>query len=383
MTGGRQGISNEMTSLSIRNITKRFGGLPILDNISIDIEDGEFFSLLGPSGCGKSTLLRIIAGLEQADSGTIAVGGDSIDHLPPQRRGIGFVFQNYALWPHMTVLDNVLFGLKANGTPPSVRKKRVENVLELVQLSHLRARFPHELSGGQQQRVALARALAIRPSVILLDEPLSNLDARLRLDIRNELAALHRELGTTTVYVTHDQDDALSLSNRIALVNSGQVAQIGTPTQLYFTPQSKFVGEFLGSTNLIDATAYKPGIHDELHVSINGISHAPIILHQKLALASSEDKINGTLSIRPESIRASCNPDEQSGKLEAVVVSRQFRGFYELIELRLKNGVTLNQITTERSPDDGVVEGATAYITWTASDLLFLPESMEKACARA
>lgn len=311
------------------------------------------------------------------------MGEKSIDLLPPQKRGIGFVFQNYALWPHMTVLDNVLFGLKANGTPAGVGKKRANHVLELVQLGHLSRRFPHELSGGQQQRVALARALAIQPSIILLDEPLSNLDARLRIDIRGELSLLHRELGTTTVYVTHDQDDALSLSNRIALVNSGKVSQIGTPRELYHQPRSTFVAEFLGTSNLIAATARRSVIAGELQVSIAGISHSPITLCQHLSDPHSGETIAGALCVRPESIRSSSTANAQSSILKASIVSRQFRGFYELIELRLENGSTITQIVSDSSPDCDLTQGSTVYISWDRRDLLFLPDSMEKACARA
>lgn len=311
------------------------------------------------------------------------MGGEPIDHLPPQKRGIGFVFQNYALWPHMTVLDNVLFGLKAKGTTPGVCKKRAEDALELVQLCHLSRRFPHELSGGQQQRVALARALAIQPSIILLDEPLSNLDARLRIDIRGELSSLHRELGTTMVYVTHDQEDALSLANRIALVHSGKVSQIGTPREIYLRPQSRFVAEFLGTSNLITATAHRTAEVDELQISITGISHSPIILRQSLPGSLSGEQITGALCIRPETIRTSSTTDVQSSTLEALVVSRQFRGFYELVELRLENGATITQITSDNNTDGDLTEGSTVYISWELRDLLFLPDTVEKACARA
>ena len=227
-----------MAALTISKVSKSFGPQSVLSEISLEISSGEFFFILGPSGCGKSTLLRIIAGLERADGGTIAIDGAVVNSVPPQKRGIGMVFQHYALWPHMTVAQNVRFGLEVQRLSQDEQRLRMNDALEAVRMLGFEHRYPHELSGGQQQRVALARALALQPRVILMDEPLSNLDARLRDEIRAELLALHRELKLTIIYVTHDQEDALALATRMAILNAGQLVQLGTPQELYRHPSS-------------------------------------------------------------------------------------------------------------------------------------------------
>lgn len=240
-----------MSSLSLRGIEKSFGNTPVVRDLSLEVSRGELFFILGPSGCGKSTLLRIVAGLEKPERGSVYLDDRCIDHVPPQQRGIGMVFQNYALWPHLTVWQNISFGLEVRKLPRGEVAQRVQSALELVRLSPFAHRYPHEISGGQQQRVALARALAIEPHIILLDEPLSNLDARLREEIRGELAALHARLGITMVYVTHDQDDALILADRVALLNQGSIEQIGTPRAVYESPRTIFAAQFFGAANLI------------------------------------------------------------------------------------------------------------------------------------
>jgi putative spermidine/putrescine transport system ATP-binding protein len=245
-----------MSSLSLNGVSKAFAGTQVLSGISLEIASGEFFSLLGPSGCGKSTLLRIIAGLETPDSGVVAVNGSTINHVPPQRRGIGMVFQQYALWPHMTIAQNVRFGLESQQLSETERDGRMKRALERVQMLSFMSRYPHEISGGQQQRVALARALALQPAIILLDEPLSNLDARLRVEIRQELSELHRTLGTTTIYVTHDQEDALALSSRIAVMHSGTIQQVGAPREIFEHPRSVFTARFIGDANLLPCTVH-------------------------------------------------------------------------------------------------------------------------------
>ncbi len=291
------------TRIDLDQITKTFGAGPgkakAVDHVSLLIEPGELFFLLGPSGCGKTTLLRMIAGFIEPTSGRIAFNGREVTNTPPNKRNTGMVFQSYALWPHMTVEQNVAFGLSIRKTPAAAKDRAVKEALEAVQMLEYAKRKPNQLSGGQQQRVALARALVIRPDVLLLDEPLSNLDAKLRLDLRSEIRKICKSAGLTTVYVTHDQKEALSMADRIAIMKSGQLQQLGTPQDLYRHPESPFVASFLGETNFIEA---KVAGHD-----------AP----DRLALETSAGKLLATIrsgenysagqrvtcSVRPESIR--------------------------------------------------------------------------------
>jgi iron(III) transport system ATP-binding protein len=240
--------------IEIEKVTKRFGELAAVNAVNLSIEQGELFTLLGPSGCGKTTLLRLIAGFYTADEGLIRFGDRVINAVPPHERGIGMVFQNYALWPHMTVAQNVAYGLKLRKVPAPAMAERVGSVLAKVGLSGLDARYPGQLSGGQQQRVALARALVLNPQILLLDEPLSNLDAKIRVQVRSEIGKLQKDLGITTIYVTHDQEEALALSDRIAVFNQGKLSQCGPPKALYERPTTRFVADFIGINNLIEGT---------------------------------------------------------------------------------------------------------------------------------
>jgi len=240
--------------ISVENLTKRFGPLAVVSEVSLSIEEGELFTLLGPSGCGKTTLLRLIAGFYAPDGGEIRFDDRVVNAVPPHERGIGMVFQNYALWPHMTVSENVSYGLKLRKVAVPEIAERVRAVLDKVKLAGLGDRYPGQLSGGQQQRVALARALVLNPQILLLDEPLSNLDAKIRIQVRAEIRKLQKELGITTIYVTHDQEEALTLSDRIAVFNQGKVFQIGPPKALYERPANRFVADFIGINNLVDGT---------------------------------------------------------------------------------------------------------------------------------
>jgi spermidine/putrescine ABC transporter ATP-binding subunit len=240
--------------VSIRNVTKRFpGGIVAVDDVSFDIDQNEFFALLGPSGCGKTTLLRMISGLETPTAGRIVIGGEDMALTPPNKRPTNMVFQSYAVFPHMTVAENVAYGLKVTGVPADETKRRVAEGLDMVKLTHLAGRKPDQMSGGQRQRVALARALVKRPKVLLLDEPLSALDAKLRDEMRLELTRLQENVGITFIIVTHDQDEALSMASRIAVMEKGAVQQIATPAELYEHPSNRFVADFIGKVNLIDA----------------------------------------------------------------------------------------------------------------------------------
>jgi iron(III) transport system ATP-binding protein len=240
--------------IGVGGVTRRFGGVTAVDGVSLDIADGELFTLLGPSGCGKTTLLRLIAGFYRPDAGVIRFGDRVVNDIPPHARNIGMVFQNYALWPHMTVFQNVAYGLRLRRLPSGELRDRVAEGLRKVNLVGLEARYPGQLSGGQQQRVALARALVLNPDILLLDEPLSNLDAKIRVQVRAEIRRLQRDLQITTVYVTHDQEEALSLSDRVAVMREGRVLQVGVPRDLYERPQSRFVADFVGTNNLIPGT---------------------------------------------------------------------------------------------------------------------------------
>ena len=238
-------------NIQLKDIVKRFGTLEAVSHVSLQINDGELFTLLGPSGCGKTTILRLIGGFHKPDHGEIYFDGKPVTPIPPYERNIGMVFQNYALWPHMTISDNITYGLKLKKIPRAEIANKVSQVLKLVNLTGLEKRFPGQLSGGQQQRVALARALVLNPDVLLLDEPLSNLDAKIRIQVRAEIRKLQKELGITTIYVTHDQEEALTLSDRIAVINLGKLLQIGSPRDLYERPENPFVADFIGINNLI------------------------------------------------------------------------------------------------------------------------------------
>jgi iron(III) transport system ATP-binding protein len=238
-------------AIRVEHLVKSFGRVRAVDDVSFEAAAGELFFLLGPSGCGKTTLLRAVAGFAEPDAGEIYLGGRKITRVPPHRRNTGMVFQSYALWPHMTVLENVTFGLGLRGRSRAERKREAMAALETVQLAELAARKPNQLSGGQQQRVALARALALRPDALLLDEPLSNLDASLRLEMRGEIRRIHRETGLTILYVTHDQKEALSLADRVALMREGRIVQLGSPREMYARPASHFAAAFLGEMNFV------------------------------------------------------------------------------------------------------------------------------------
>ncbi|WP_395714636.1 ABC transporter ATP-binding protein [Reyranella sp.] len=244
-----------MAEIVISGVSRSFGTVRAVDQVDLTVGDGEFFTLLGPSGCGKTTLLRMIAGFCELDRGAIRFGRTRIDQLPAHVRDIGMVFQNYAVFPNLTVAGNVAYGLKARKVAGTEIDRRVDEALALVQLSGYGARWPHQLSGGQLQRVAIARALVIRPQVLLFDEPLSNLDARLRVNMRTEIRELQKSLGITAIYVTHDQEEAMSVSDRIALMNAGRLEQVGVPVDIYRHPVSRFAAEFMGTTNLLAGSA--------------------------------------------------------------------------------------------------------------------------------
>ena len=291
-----------MGSIRIENVSKWYGDYHALNDFSLDIADGEFVALLGPSGCGKTTLLRSIAGLETINDGAIHIGDKLVSKggftLPPEKRNLGLIFQSYALWPHMSVFKNVAYSLKVHGWKPDALNDRVEEVLEMVGLGHLKNRYPSELSGGQMQRVAVARSLAPNPVVLLFDEPLSNLDAKLREKMRFELRELQQEIGTTAVYVTHDQGEAMAISDRIVLMDQGEIVQIGTGRQLYETPVTRFVAEFVGLSNFIPGTLVgEPDAAGFVDIEIAG---GTVLRGASLPGTTGTDVL---LSIRPEAVK--------------------------------------------------------------------------------
>jgi putative spermidine/putrescine transport system ATP-binding protein len=246
-----------MSYLEIRNVSLAYGATPVLRDISLDIDEGEMHVLLGPSGCGKTTLLRSIAGLSQAQGGSISLQGRRIDGLHPKDRGVAMVFQNYALFPNMTVTENLAFGLEQKGLPKAEIAAKVESALGMVALTDRAAARPHQLSGGQKQRVALARALVLEPKVLLLDEPLSALDAQIRKRLRDELRRIQREIGLTAILVTHDQEEAIALGTRIAVMDAGRLSQVGTPEEVYYRPANLFVARFMGDMNILDPASVR------------------------------------------------------------------------------------------------------------------------------
>ena len=330
-----------MVSISIQNLTKRFGTATVLKDVSLEIEAGELFFLLGPSGCGKTTRLRHIAGFYQPDAGRILFDGQDVTHVPPHRRNTGMVFQSYALWPHLNVAQNVAFGLEERNRPQPEIEKRVADALEMVKLGGLGARKIQQLSGGQQQRVALARALVIRPKCLLLDEPLSNLDAKLRIEMRAEIRRLCKESGLTGIYVTHDREEALSMGDRIAIMEAGKLIQVGDPMEVYRDPVNRMTAEFMGETNFIEGNVgretSREGLYDvdtpygQLRARPNQADFKPVQGQPVL------------LSLRPEAITFGELADTPN-RLIAKIIRATYLGAMMQYELEGKDGTTLRII---------------------------------------
>ncbi len=318
------------TGVSLVNLRRTYGALHALDGLSLDIAPGEMVVLLGPSGCGKTTALRILAGLDHANEGQVVVGGEDISRVPANKRDMGMVFQAYSLFPHMTVRDNVAFGLRLRGQERGRRLQRARDMLDLVGLSQFEDRFAHQLSGGQQQRVALARALAIEPAVLLLDEPLSALDAKVRVQLREEIRRVQLDVGTTTLFVTHDQEEALAVADRVGVMKSGRLDQIAPPTELYARPATRFVAEFVGLSNRV---------------------RAEVSARQVTLLGSRVEVLDGSVEdgpghalVRPESVRVTPAEGGVEGEAQAGVepnarvVSVAFLGPFSRVQCRLHDG---------------------------------------------
>ncbi len=366
-------------AVEVRDLVKQFpnpggGVVNAVDHVTLQIEDGEFFSLLGPSGCGKTTTLRILAGFERPTSGEVRIKGRLVNSVPPYARPVNMVFQNYALFPHMTVFQNVAFGLEMERVPKAEIERRVEAALALVRMAGMGARHPAQLSGGQQQRIALARALVKRPSVLLLDEPLGALDLKLRKEMQLELKALQQQVGITFVYVTHDQEEALTMSDRIAVMNQGKVLQIGPPAEIYERPNCRFVADFIGETNFLEGTLAR--IEDGRasvevtgeRMQVVGLAQGALHLGQRV-----------TVSVRPEKIRLHTTPPQVTTNCFAGQVQDiAYIGSDTRVVVRLSPSLVLsvweqNRIST-LDLEATFTRGQAVWVTWLPENALVLGE---------
>jgi iron(III) transport system ATP-binding protein len=357
-------------NLEVEQVIKRYGDVTALAEVSLGIRGGEFFTLLGPSGCGKTTLLRCVAGFLALDGGQLVCDGGRLDRLPAHKRDIGMVFQNYAIFPHLTVWENVAYGLRARRLPAEQIRQRADEALRLVQMEALAGRRPDQLSGGQQQRVALARAMAIRPRLLLMDEPLSNLDAKLRVEMRTEIRRLQRELGITTVYVTHDQEEALAISERLAVMNAGRVEQVGFPWDVYQAPQSAFVAQFIGTSNaLTGRVAGRTGAWTGVDVSGWRLFARPADALGDRALAV----------FRPEAATLLRDDERPPGPTvgEGEILSREFLGSVFRYRIRLDGGALIH--LDEHKPAAATLrrEGERVRFLLSPADVMLFPAEGE------
>ena len=352
------------TYLSIQNVKKSFGQTTVVQDFNLDIAKGEFVSFLGPSGCGKTTVLRMVAGFEEPTSGSIVVSGKDITRLKPNQRNIGMVFQAYALFPNLTVAQNVAFGLKVAGVSKADSDARVKEMLSIIKLpiDEFGARYPYQLSGGQQQRIALARALAPSPKLLLLDEPLSALDAKVRVSLREEIRSIQQKLGITTIFVTHDQEEALSISDRIAVMYGGRAEQVGAPFEIYNRPASKFVANFVGTLNVLEGTV------SDASTGAVRVAAQELSLKGKLNGSKNGDALS--LALRPEAISLRRRPDHDA-TLSGTIADVHFLG--SVIRVRVGIGgsvVSLDTFNTSHTPPP--VVGQPAEISFSSGDVLVL-----------
>ena len=348
--------------ISFRNVTKQFGDFTAVDDLSLDVYEREFFALLGASGCGKSTLLRMLAGFEHPTSGTILLDGQDLAGIPPYRRPVNMMFQSYALFPHMTVEANIAFGLKQDGMPKADIEARVKEMLKLVRLEQFAKRKPHQLSGGQRQRVALARSVAKRPKVLLLDEPLGALDKKLREATQFELMDLQQELGLTFVVVTHDQEEAMTMADRIAIMDKGKVMQVATPAEVYEAPASRFVADFVGNVNILEGTvAERSGDA----VTITGASGATIRVENA---GAAEAGSTVAFAIRPEKIKVSSKrPEGAANAMEGEIWDLAYLGDMTVYHVRLSDGqvVRASALNSSRTVEDPLSWEDRAWISFS------------------
>ncbi len=317
-----------MAFLELTNVHKEFVKFIAVEDFNLKVDKGEFVSFLGPSGCGKTTTLRMIAGFEKPSSGQITIDGKDITNVPANRRNVGMVFQSYALFPNLNVANNIGFGLKVKGESPTLIKQRINEMLDLIHMQEFASRYPHQLSGGQQQRVALARAIAIRPQVLLMDEPLSALDAKIRINLRQEIRAIQRQLGITTIYVTHDQEEALSISDRIVVMSRGRMEQVGTPIDIYNAPQTRFVASFVGTLNLLDAKVV------DGRAGLIQIDDQTVAVGQQLMDAQAGKAVS--VAIRPEAITINGKSSTPGNHLNGAVDDVSFLGSVVRVRVKLE-----------------------------------------------
>ena len=357
--------------VELRELSRNFGDVRAVREVSFDIRRGEIFAILGSSGCGKSTLLRIMAGLEQADTGSVLVEGQDITALPPYRRPVNMMFQNFALFPHMSVEQNIAFGLKQDRMPQAQISERIDEVLGLVQMRDYRRRRPEQLSGGQQQRVALARSLAKRPKLLLLDEPMGSLDRKLRAEMQFELADIIRRVRVTCVMVTHDQEEAMVMADRLALMHAGSVVQIGRPAEVYARPNSRFSASFLGDVNLFDAKVVSAGAD-------NCLLEMPD-LRGNVKIADSHSLAPGTavtVAVRPEQLLLSEQPlDHRYNASSAMVEDIGFLGSQTSFHLRLPGGRLVSVLLASASVPANLSHGSQVYLGWAVTDGVLIVES--------
>jgi ABC-type Fe3+/spermidine/putrescine transport system ATPase subunit len=360
-----------LSEVRVEAVGKRYGEAWVLRDVSLSVLPGEFYTLLGPSGCGKTTLLRMVAGFITPDEGRIVLDDEWIDPVPPWKRNVGMVFQQYALWPHMTVFENVAFGLRERRVAGAELSRRVGEALALVGLTGLERRRPSQLSGGQQQRVALARTLVVQPRLLLLDEPLSNLDAQLRAQMRLELLRLHRELGITTLYVTHDQAEALALSTRVAVMDRGRVVQQGRPEEVYWRPRNRFVAEFVGAANLVPVRVVE--VRDVGVVAETaGGARLPV------AAGGRPWRVGGRgyLCLRPEALRVE-EAERAHGGIPGTVEGYVFEGGRQLYDVRVPGGVVRVEMPTSPVQGRGFRAGDLVRVEVSPESAMLLPERDE------
>ena len=353
--------------IEVRGVTKRFGDFTAVDDVSLSVRAGEFLTLLGPSGCGKTTLLRLLAGFEFPDAGAILLDGADVTCQPPYRRNVNQVFQSYALFPHLTVRENVRFGLRMQRVPAAEAEARIRDALGMVSLGEVAARQPDQLSGGQRQRVALARAIVCRPKVLLLDEPLSALDAKLRHTMRLELKHLQRRLGITFVFVTHDQEEALTMSDRIAVINRGRIEQLGTATEIYHRPRTPFAADFIGQANLLGgAVVARHGL--TAHVRLDGGLELTVS-----ALELPADATTALVSIRPEKIHISRSRPQTENVFEARIEEEIFQGATDQLRLVTDQGTRLQAlVANESAMNEAFHEGDRVFCGLHFDDLVIV-----------
>lgn len=350
--------------LELRGLTKQYGDFTAVDNISLEIRKNELFCLLGPSGSGKTTILRMIAGFEKPSAGQIFLDGIDITTVPPHKRNVNTVFQNYALFPHLSVFDNIAYGLKIKRVSPQEIEKKVRRLLEIVHLSDKQYSYPHQMSGGQQQRVALARALVNEPSILLLDEPLGALDEKLRDKMQVELSNIQRTVNTTFILVTHNQEEALTMADRIAVMRQGNIEQLGGPEAIYSTPQSRFVAEFIGTTNILDGDViYREDDYLKIRLSTGDII-------EKIAKKNIPDIDQITLAIRPEQLKMwKTVPEQEDNIFKGVIRNEVFYGDYSNFIIELDNGLKMEVMFQNFLPSgintESFQEGETVFINWT------------------